>query len=94
MCLRNRGFTLPFLIPLLCMVLCCENFCARRTLSLCLPAYDLILIGFPPLDMAWRGYIYSIARKYGREEIRAGRANLFVFGFCRPSQAPRTYCIW
>jgi hypothetical protein len=45
--------------------------------SLCLLAYDLILIGFLPPDIAWCGYIYSIARKFGCEEIRAGPANLF-----------------
>jgi hypothetical protein len=33
-------------------------------------AYDLILMGFHPPDIAWRGYIYSIARKYGCEERR------------------------
>ena len=59
--------------------------------SLCLLAYDLILIGFHLPDIAWRGYIYSITHKYGREERQAGPTNLFVFGFCRPSQAPRSY---
>ena len=31
-------------------------------------AYHLILIGFRPLDIALRGYMYSIARKYGLAE--------------------------
>ena len=31
-------------------------------------AYDLILIGFRPPEIALRGYMYSIARKYGRAE--------------------------
>jgi hypothetical protein len=50
-------------------------------LSLCLLAYGLILMGFPSPDIAWSCCIYSIARKYGCEERRAGPANLFVFGF-------------
>jgi len=44
-------------------------------------AYDLILVGFPPPDIAFRGHIYSIARKYGRAERRAGLANLLCSVF-------------
>jgi hypothetical protein len=44
-------------------------------------AYDLILIGIPPPNIALRGYIYTIACKYGRAERRAGLANLLCSVF-------------
>jgi hypothetical protein len=53
------------------------------SLSFRLDAYDLILIGFPPPDIALRGHIYSIARKYGHWQARrqAGLANLLCSVF-------------
>jgi hypothetical protein len=47
-----------------------------------LRSYVLILIGCPPPDIALRGYIYSIARRYSRaEKIRAELANLLCSVF-------------
>jgi hypothetical protein len=41
----------------------------------------MILIGFPPPDIALRRYIYSIACKYGRAGTRARLADIFCSVF-------------
>jgi len=43
-------------------------------LSFRLRAYDLILIGFPPPDIALRRYMYSVARKCSHAERRTVQA--------------------
>ena len=54
--------------------MCLRNRGFTLLFSLCLLVYDLILIGIPP-DIAWRGYIYSIARRsYAKRQV--GLANL------------------